>query len=231
MLSIRTSVIGSTPIRTTSSRPLRRRLDYETPQRNTQQTPTEANVTDVTMATRQGTLVKHINDFDSDRSGKIGVITNATAGPDPTTLDVLWTDDGSTTAILPANLRIYDSSTRQSVSTASLQTNDISPAKSFYGPSVSKGYTRLLPSKLPEGLDCPLDSIDTYEVEMFQKAMDNFLCSSHPRIRQLLTGQLEPPLLSYEPYLKHMREQCAPEEYVFSHSTADKDIANMRNKN
>ena len=231
MLSIRTSVIGSTPIRTTSSRPLRRRLDYETPQRNAQQTPTEANAADVTMTTRQGTLVKHINDFDSDRSDKIGVITDVTAGPEPTTLDVLWTDDGSTTSVLPANLRIYDPSARQSVPTASMQSNDFSPAKSFYGPSVSKGYTRLLPSKLPEGLECPLDSIDSYEVEIFQRAMDNFLCSSHPRIRQLLTGQLEPPLLTYEPYLKHMREQCAPEDYVFSHSTADEDIAQMRSKN
>ena len=59
--------------------------------------------------------------------------------------------------------------------------------------------------------------------------MDNFDCLAHPRIRRLITGEFEPPLLSCQPYLDHMRSKMpAGQDYVFDHSTADDDIKSMR---
>ena len=51
--------------------------------------------------------------------------------------------------------------------------------------------------------------------------------AAHPRMRQLITGDLWPPLISYQPYLDHMQAKSDPEEYTFDHATADEDIKEM----
>ena len=61
--------------------------------------------------------------------------------------------------------------------------------------------------------------------------MDNYICVSHPRIRLLITGELDPPLLSFKPYLDYMRDTTTDATYVFNHATADADIKRMRDNN
>ena len=61
--------------------------------------------------------------------------------------------------------------------------------------------------------------------------MDNYVCSVHPRIRQLLTGDFEPPLLSHDPYLDYMQSLKPDEPFIFNHATADQDIKLMRDTN
>ena len=96
--------------------------------------------------------------------------------------------------------------------------------------SSQKGYKNLLPEKMPKDIICPLDSIKRTEIEQFKFRLDNYLFSGHPNIRAVVTGQLEPPLLSYQPYLDFMKEQSGADEYIFKHYTAKEDIIAMRAK-
>ena len=91
----------------------------------------------------------------------------------------------------------------------------------------SSTHRSLISEKFPRDLTCPLDTIELSKVEAYQFEMDNYLCAGHPKIRQLLTGEFEPPLLSYEPYLIYKRQEAAPAEYVFDYSTANADIKTM----
>ena len=181
MRGIRSMVLGATPIRTVSSRPTRRRL-YATP------TPAPASVATTaqkaTLTTRPGTMVKHINIAAHPRSGKLGVIT--TTETTRNMLIVLWTDDGSTESVQPNRLTIADFGTTQAEATTAPETPTATmttPTRpgvatasttnpSFFPAHIQKGYRPLLPSKLPDGLVCPLDSIDQRQIEIYQLQMD-----------------------------------------------------------
>ena len=73
-------------------------------------------------------------------------------------------------------------------------------------------------------LVCPLDSIDTEVIEWYQMQIDNFIFAVHPGMRQLITGELELPLLSYKPYLEYMRSLTTSGTYLFNHAKADEDM-------
>ena len=118
MYNIRTVILGSTPIRTTSRAiTARRQLQFNTPAGDADEnadeiarTPerddadTQHGTIDITAPA--GTMVFHIEDPATDRSGKMGVVLRTTAGPAPSTLDILWNADGLTTNVLPAKLRL-----------------------------------------------------------------------------------------------------------------------------
>ena len=246
MYNVRTVILGSTPIRTTSRAiPARRQL-FATPSNNAEgdavqiaRTPERDNSdsTDrtITMATPIGTMVLHVKDQNTDRSGKTGVVVSATAGPAPSTLDVLWNADGSTTNVLPSKLRLipmqqFSPAPRPPTTTVSTVPATLQPANEPKRSSAARGYKPLLPAKLPKELrqSCPLDSISTREIGIFQIRMDNFLSQGHPRIRQLLTGDFESPLLTHNAYNDYMRSACAPNNYTFDHAAADEHIQSMR---
>ena len=244
MLNVRSIILGSTPVRTTSTVLSARRQLFRTP---TSAPPSGHNdaflgggtsletqddrsdLVDIT--TRAGTMITHVDDLSDDRSGQTGVVLRVTAGPSPTTLDILWNADGQITTALPSKLRLQR--TRNSS-----EVNPASPARSLAQQSVvdshqhssSRGYKPLLPSKLPKELrrSCPLDSISTPEIENFQIQMDNFLSQGHPRIRQLITGDLMSPLLSHAAYIDYMHSSCAPDDFNFDHADADQHIQLMR---
>ena len=194
----------------------------------------------VTTTTNIGTIVVHKQVDNNDRSGKTGIILRVTTS-DQSKLDIAWTDDGTVTSVAPDQLLKRDgnwdadqagiSATQPSralprTTAATVDTTGV--AASFYAGGASKGYKSLLPSKLPEDLICPLDSVDPIEVQTYQWRMDNFLCSAHPRIRQIITGDLEPPLLIYEPYLEYKRHAAGDTNWIFDHASANEDIKAMR---
>ena len=245
MHNIRTVILGSTPIRTTSRTLAARRQLFatptlstndqiaRTPERDVSATQTET----INTTTPAGTMVIHVEDPSTDRSAKTGVVLRATAGPAPSTLDILWNADGSITTVLPAKLRSLPVQ-QFSPAPATVRSNpyetlpanqsEASPERT----SSSRGFKPLLPAKLPKELRqcCPLDSISMSEIEIYQIRMDNFLSQGHPRIRQLLTGDLSSPLLSYAPYIDYMRSSCAPDDFSFDHAAADQHIKTMRDK-
>ena len=171
----------------------------------------------------------------SDRSGLLGVVVRVNQA-NAEALDVLWMQDGKTTAVPFALLSVHDATEALNSPTVSpsVTTNNSSSVfareKSFYQRNASSGYKALLPSKLPKGLVCPLDSIDPTTIETFQLRMDNFLCSVSPRIRELLTGDFEPPLLTFGPYLDFMAAECSPEDFVFDHAQTSEHIKLMRER-
>ena len=147
-------------------------------------------------------------------------------------LDVLWTSDGAKESVDPSNL-VH--STVPQAPTQTQQTTSTASALSRIQPELQRKYTRsyksLLRDKFPTDLICPLDSSDREEIERYQMRLDHYVCGAHPRIRQLITGELEPPLLSFKDYIDYKEDEADPDPYTFDHATADEDIKNMRNKN
>ena len=254
MYAIRSIILGSTPIRTTS-----RTIDARRQLFNTPTTPSASpiNITSpanetIDMDVQVGTMVRHIADDDTDRSELTGVVLRPTVGPSATTLDVLWNSDGDITSVNPAKLRLLSTVQLQSAvrspdnasqtnsassSLAGNATNQNAASSSSQATrgatsnhSSKRGFRPLLNTKIPKQIRqrCPLDSISPAEIEIFQIQMDNFLSQGHPRIRMLLTGDLESPLLTHEPYIDYMHAACAPGEFVFDHASADSDIISMR---
>ena len=232
MLGVSSIVLGATPIKTKSRRAIRKRL-YATPAPDPPATPpAQVQSTPLSTDSRAGTLVKHNPVEGNPRSGQLGVVVKRTSDT-AETLDILWTTDGATTQTLPS-LLTADTKSPQPVretKTADDSESVYSREKSFYDNLSSKGYKNLLPHKFPKDLRCPLDSVDTTVVETFKFQLDNHLFSGHPNIRKVITGEMEPPLLTYEPYLNYMRDKCKPDKFVFNHATVDNDIASMRASN
>ena len=224
-------VLGATPVRTVS----RRRL-FSTP---TTQTPAQPSATQsapiitvVDRNARVGTLVKHIQAVGNTRSEQIGVVTG-NAALDTDMLSILWTNDGATESVDPINLV---NATALQTQTSTVQAAPTASALSRIQPALQRKYARsyksLLREKLPKDLICPLDSSDREEIERFQMRLDHYVCAAHPRIRQLITGELDPPLLSFKDYIEYKkREAGSGNDYVFDHATADEDIKNMRINN
>ena len=230
-------MLGKTPTKTVNPR---RRLVYSTPQNPTRATADPApsafwtpaqqiqssdntdNAERPTMTTRPGIMVTHITDEQSEYSGMKGVIISATPGPSSTTLNVLWTSNGVTAPVEPDKLIII-----KSPETTSTPAQLRSPFTSSN--ASSRGYTRLLPEKLPSDLICPLTSVDPEEVEDYQRRMTYFLCSGHPKIKRLLLkGPLEHPLMTHQPYLKYMDKKMHPKEFEFDYTKVDEHIETMR---
>ena len=246
MYNIRTVILGSTPIRTTSRTLAARRQLFATPTpsadeqitRTPERDVSATQIDTISISTRAGTMVIHVEDSSTDRSTKTGVILRATAGPSPSTLDILWNADGSITNVLPAKLRplpvqqFSPAPAGAGRSNISVTSTTHQPAAPPENSSSSRGFKPLLPAKLPKELRqcCPLDSISMSEIEIYQIRMDNFLSQGHPRIRQLLTGDLNSPLLSYAPYIDYMQSSCAPDDFSFDHAAADQHIQMMRDK-
>ena len=237
MLNISTVVLGSTPIRTTSrNRSSRRRL-FQTPttpapSQNAagaatadQRTP-QSQQSIISVTTPPGTMVIHIEESDEPRSGCTGVVLRATAGPQPSTLDVVWNNDGQIMPVLPGKLTLLN---LPEISAPLPQPESQLP--SMHSPVSRRGGHRVvLSTKLPKDLrnSCPLDSISHTEVEQFQIGMNNFLSAMHPKVRLLITGQFDSPLLDYAPYSQYMTQALAPESFVFDHANADQHIEMMR---
>ena len=221
MMSVRRHILPKTPIKRTSLEKIRKRL-YATPTSTPASSPVA--LASITITSRAGIMVKHIED-NSERANTVGVILKQTTGEATETLDVLWTEDGVTTAVEPAKLK--DNTATMPTPASSPEVSIFPHEKSFYE-GRSKSYKRLLPDKLPEGLLCPLESSDPAEIEQFKEDMDNFLSAGHPKIRQLILGNLVSPLLTFKPYIDYMTDKASPAAYVFEHSTADYDIAQMR---
>lgn len=101
-------VLGQTPIKSKSRRSVRelfpRTPIQHTPSPSAMTTAAATADTVVTYETRVGTIVMHKTMEGELRSGNIGVVTGKTQGPS-TTLNVLWTQDGSTTAVSPELLQ------------------------------------------------------------------------------------------------------------------------------
>ena len=156
---------------------------------------------------------------------------------DANKLNILWTTDAQTEAIDLAHLVPYTAPPQTAAATAATApaatgtTNSLQILK----PELQRRYTRsfqpIQREKFPKDLICPLDSVDPHEIELYQLRLENYVCAAHPRIRSLITGDLEPPLLSFKPYLDHMKAGCSPEDYIFDHVTADEDIKNMHDNN
>ena len=225
MLSVNKTILGITPTKITSIRPVRTRL-YATPEPNTTP-PAQTRPQPIQITARPGTLVQHIESQDP-RSGQLGVVIKRTT-PDSNTLDVLWTSDGATTQIEPDMLILDRRATPNTTPTApqSPSTSVFPRQRSYYDARPYRSHERLLPHKFPKDLQCPLDSTDPTEIKLFKFRMDNYLFEGHPNIRTVVTGDMEPPLLTYGPYLDYMREKCSPAAFVFNHSTADDDILGM----
>ena len=207
MLNVRSLVLGNTPIRTTSATlEKRRKRLFTTPAPSTPATPfptTSDNLDNqnsttprsnaVTINARTGTMVTHRSD--ALRSNYTGVVLRKTAGS-PTTLDVLWTNDGVTTINLPADLILINESTSRDIPDINSDSADLDFSNTSRDPAPplvsfsSRGYRPLFTTKLPKNLrhSCPLDSVSTTEIENFQIAMDNYLSQGHPRVRLLITG-------------------------------------------
>ena len=195
----------------------------------TQSTP---STTTVDKNAKVGTLVKHVQVVGNSRSAQIGVVTG-NAPLDGDMLTVLWTNDGATESVDPINLAIAtapqaQTSTQQSTPTASV----LSSIQPVLQRKYARSYKSLLREKLPKDLICPLDSSDREEIERFQMRLDHYVCAAHPRIRQLITGELDPPLLSFKDYIEYKKHGAGNgTDYVFDHATADEDIKNMRINN
>ena len=174
----------------------------------TQQTtnlPTSADNADVTLQTQPGTLVQHITEDGNDLSNQLGVVF----GPSTTSmgdLEVLWTETSNMSAVKPDKLKLHTvtqllRSKQQAMQTSGTtlerptsaisqmsnnnntqraQPQVIQPTLQQY---YSKSYKSLLKDKFPNDLQCPLDSIDEHEIEIYQMRMDQYVCSAHPRIR------------------------------------------------
>ena len=240
MLNVRTIVLGATPIRTTSRR---RRLFPPATQSQLPFTPpaqtTNQNAVDINA--RPGTMVFRIEEHGHANSGKTGVILRATAGPSPTTLDVLWTSDGTISTAIPSKLRTIQAPQRPALAgtttppptaTSSVSISSSPPASPQQATTQQPnkhGYKAILRNKLPKHLrqSCPLDSVSPQEIELFQIRMDNFLSAGHPRIRQLIMGKLDCPLLDHTPYIQYMERHFSPEPFVFDHAEVGLHLQQM----
>ena len=226
-------VLGSTPLRTQSRRRLFATPLQQTPQHQVQMPSSSpaASSGAVTLETSVGTLVDHVVLEGNTRSGQLGVVLGKTV-TDTTKLDILWTTDGVQSSTDPQHLTLHTMQTPSTSPTPSTSQSAPSSIPAVLKPELQRQYMRtfksLLPSKFPKELICPLDSVDEEQIQRYQMQMDNFVCSAHPRIRQLITGDLEPPLLSFKPYLDHMQALAGGGDYVFNHATADEDIKRMR---
>ena len=209
-----------------------------TPTSSSRQTPRDETTNtlfqdgSVSINSRPGTLVTH--KFDALRSKATGVILRKTAGS-PTTLDVLWTNDGVTTINLPTSLKLVEAPAHNDIPDMNSTSSDLdfTQAADASLPSAhasSRGYKPLFSTKLPKDLRhaCPLDSVSTTEIENFQIAMDNYLSQGHPRVRLLITGEFKSPLLSHSGYIDFMQDKCSPNDFVFDHAAADEHIQAIR---
>ena len=123
----------------------------------------------VSVTTAKGTLVTHIEIDDAQRSGEVGVVLTPNSS-DQTKLDILWTSDGATEAVDPANLRTnavdaqLASNAAQNISLTQTQN---STTLSSLGPhhQYKSTFKSLISGKFPEDLICPLDSIDQERIE------------------------------------------------------------------
>lgn len=221
-------ILGRTPIKTTSTRKLRRALfptpaSVPTPAANINtQTTSDA----VTPDTAPSTLIKYSDkEATHPRCGAIAVVQKRTSD-DTTTLDVLWTSDGSKDTFEASDFTLAFQRPLAAAPAQSVVVSSDSVYKTMRPvyDRATNTHRSLISDKFPSKLSCPLDSIVTTEIEAYHFEMDNYLCGGHPKIRHLITGEFEPPLLTYQPYLDYKRDEIAPEEYVFDYSTADADI-------
>ena len=176
--------------------------------------------------------MKYTGETAEARAGQIAVVQKRTS-LEESTLDVIWTGDGQQATIEASDFTLaYPGVQQTPVPTPTQPTvttvDSVYKTKRPVYDCSSSTYRSLISVKFPRDLSCPLDSIDIAKVEAYQFEIDNYLCAGHPKIRQLLTGDFEPPLLSYKPYLAYKRKEVAPAEYVFDYSTADADIKRMR---
>ena len=232
MLNIRSVVLGSTPIRTTSRHSVARRQLF-TPVTSPNNSPVQdANQSAVDVNTRPGTMVIRIEEDGHPYSGKTGVILRTTAGPSPTTLDILWNVDGTISTDLPSNLRLMqiDQTPTATSTVTPPPASSAIPSHQSDTTNSRHGYKPVLPTKLPKHLrqSCPLDSISPQDVELFQIRMDNYLSAGHPNVRLLIMGKLESPLLDYLSYIRYMERLLAPQPFVFDHADAELHIQQMQ---
>ena len=162
-------------------------------------------------------MVFHKSLLFTDNDPKTGVVLRKTAGPSSNTLDILWNSTGQITAILPKALALFCPAKPAPFPSITAQPSELSfDNQSVWSSASSRtnsvllwlsgGYKPLLSTKFPKDLRkcCPLDSISIPEIETFQISMNNFLSQGHPRIRQLITGEFESPLISFEDYIDFM---------------------------
>ena len=189
MLNIRSIILGSTPIRTTSPTVASRRRLFQTPTTTSSRSNFQPDVSadTVTIDVNAGTMVVHVEDLSSNRSNLTGVVLRTTAGPSPTTLDILWNKDGQITPVTPTCLRLLQPTqiVNAAATTATEQTPTTASTTTYQRNNTRQSFKPLLPAKLPKELrqNCPLDSINMPEIENFQIRIDNFLSQGHPRIR------------------------------------------------
>ena len=111
MLNVRSIVLGSTPVKTSSALLASRRRLFRTPTPSTNNVqpmgPQQEDPQQITIASRPGTMVAHTSLVDADFTPRTGVVLRTTAGPSPRTLDVLWNSSGQISTVLPRNLRLY----------------------------------------------------------------------------------------------------------------------------
>ena len=199
-------ILGATPLRKKSQRRLFGTPITPTPTATTTApAPTTTTPTTVTVATKTGTLIKHVKLTAHPRSDQLGVVVGITVS-DTTKLDILWTEDGKTEGILPAMLSLY---AVQTPSTSAAATSAVSSLKPELQRQYTSSYRSIITAKFPKDLVCPLSSIDEEEIQAYQLRLDTFVFAAHPRIRALITGDLEPPLLRFSPYLEHMKTRAA----------------------
>ena len=211
-------ILGATPIRTKS----RRRL-FRTPSTSTPITPAPVRASTpasavvaapapapanaITIESKPGTLIQHAEITGNARSNQLGVIVSKNV-TDANKLDVLWTTDGTTEPMAPAFLNAYDITATNEAAQAPATTSGRTAAAVQLQPELQQQYARsyrsIVMDKFPKTLVCPLDSVDEEEVSNYQMALNNYVCAAHPRMRQLITGDLWPPLLAFKPYQDYM---------------------------
>ena len=186
--------------------------------------PAPSEVAAITIDTDAGTLVEYKPVVDL-RPNAVGVVLKKSG----TDLEIVWTTDGAKETVDPELLQLsgVDNAPAPAPAPRAATPPSVFGTDRSVLSRSNRTHRELITEKFPTDLFCPLDSVDT-EIESFRFRMDNYMCAGHPKIRQLILGHLEPPLLTYGPYLDYMRERCTDGVYVYDHTTADKDIREMR---
>ena len=134
-------VLGATPIRDVSRRQL-----FSTPIAHiisqpfaqSQQQPVAAQ--QITATTSAGTFIRHIQVDGNQRATQLGTITGTTF-TDNTKLDVIWTSDGATESVDPANLEAYNPVATTSTSAQQQQQQTPRTTLEILQPTLQRQYT------------------------------------------------------------------------------------------
>ena len=185
---IHSMILGTTPLKTKSQRRL-----FGTPAVTSQAVaattpvPTSVASSPITATTKAGTLVKHVKLAEAARSEQLGVVVGTTVS-DTSKVDILWTTDGKTEGMAPQLLSAYTVPTPSNPAPTTAPASTLQPALQR---QYISSYRSVISAKFPKDLVCPLTSIDEEEIQKYQLRLDSFVFAAHPRLRLLMTGDLE----------------------------------------